>query len=224
MTADPTPSPPAAGAPRGPVLRQRHFIDSHKGATGAWALATIALHDQWSNPTAWTYLALHGTYGILWVWKSRVFPDRQWERPTGLGYGLAIWGGLSLYWIAPWLLAARGVQAPPAWLAACLALYAAGIFLHFAADMQKHVALSLRPGLITDGLFARCRNPNYLGELLIYLGFGLLAMHWAPVVVLALFVAGVWVPNMRRKDRSLSRYPEFAEYRRRSWLFLPGIW
>ncbi len=48
-------------------------------------------------------------------------------------------------------------------------------------------------------------------------------MHWIPFVVLTLFVLAVWVPNMRRKERSLSRYPEFAEYKSRSALFIPFI-
>ena len=28
-----------------------------------------------------------------------------------------------------------------------------------------------KKGLITDGLFSRCRNPNYLGEMMIYGAF-----------------------------------------------------
>lgn len=206
---------------RGQVLQQKHFIDSHKGVTPLAVLAVMAWYNQWENTTLWVYLALHGTYGILWVLKSRLFGDKQWEQRTSLGYGLVIWGGLSLYWLAPWLIAARQVAAPPAYLALCIFLYALGVFLHFSADMQKHTALSLRPGLITTGLWRYTRNPNYLGELLIYLGFGLLARHWLPPAVLALFVIVVWLPNMRRKDRSLARYPEFAAYRRQSGLLLP---
>jgi protein-S-isoprenylcysteine O-methyltransferase Ste14 len=205
-------------------MRQKHFIDSHKAVTGLVVLLLIAGYGQWRNPTAWVYLALHGVYGVLWGLKSRFFPDQQWERPTGIGYGLVIWAALSLYWLAPWLLTARGVQAPPWYLALCVATYTFGVFLHFAADMQKHTTLRLRPGvLMTDGLWARVRNPNYFGELLIYLGFGLLAMHWAPLLVLLLFIACVWLPNMRRKDRSLARYPEFAAYRARSKLFIPFL-
>ncbi len=210
-------------------MRQRHFIDSHKGATGPAVLAMIAATDTWANPTAWLYLALHGTYGLLWILKSRLFPDRSWERECSPAYGLLIWGGLSLYWIAPWIITSRGVQVSAPYAAACTALYALGVFLHFAADMHKHMhkhtSLRLRPGvLITEGLWSRCRNPNYLGELFIYLGFGLLAAHWLPVVMLGVFVAVVWIPNMMRKDRSLARYPEFAAYRARSWRLLPLIW
>jgi steroid 5-alpha reductase family enzyme len=205
-------------------MKQKHFIDSHKAVTGIAVLVLMAIYRQWDNPTAWVYLALHGTYGILWLLKSQILPDKSWEQETNLGYGLVIWGALTLYWVAPWMLTSRGVQAPPWYLGTCVSLYAFGLFCHFASDMQKHTSLKLRPGhLITDGMFARCRNPNYFGELLIYLGFGLLAVHWVPVVILFLFVAVVWVPNMLRKDRSLSRYPEFESYKRRSKMFVPFL-
>lgn len=205
-------------------LKQKHFIDSHKGATGLWVLGVMAWYGAWDNTTLWIYLALHGTYGLLWISKSLTFGDKQWEQETGIGYGLVIWGGLSLYWIAPWLIAARAIEAPAWWLAACIALWGFGVFLHFSSDMQKHVTLQHRRGLITEGLWARLRNPNYFGELLIYFGFSALAMHWAPLAALAVFVAAVWIPNMRRKDESISRHPGWDEYKARSWKFIPGIW
>jgi protein-S-isoprenylcysteine O-methyltransferase Ste14 len=204
-------------------MKQKHFIDSHKGITFVAVLIMMAVYDQWQNTTAWVYLALHGTYGILWVVKSRVYGDRHWEERTSLWYGLVIWGGLTLYWIAPWLLTSRGIEAPPWQLGLCVVLYSIGLFFHFVSDMQKHTALRLRPGLVRDGLWAWCRNPNYFGELLIYLGFGLLARHWLPLVVIALYVAFVWFPNMRRKDRSLARYPEFADWKAQTSLFIPFV-
>jgi steroid 5-alpha reductase family enzyme len=205
-------------------MKQRHFIDSHKAATGLFVLGLIAIYGQWDNPTAWVYMALHGAYGLLWVLKSRYFPDKQWEQPASLAYGLVIWAGLTLYWVAPWLITSQDVQAPPWYLGLCIAIYAMGVFLHFTSDMQKAMFLKLNPGhLMTDGLWSRLRNPNYFGELLIYLGFGLLAMHWAPLLVILLFVFIVWLPNMRRKDRSLARYPDFGGYKARSKLFLPFV-
>lgn len=205
-------------------MKQKHFIDTHKGATSVAILMMMAVYNQWENSTAWVYLALHGTYGILWVLKSSVFPDKTWERKTGWGYGLYIWAGLTLYWIAPWILTSKGVQAPPWFLGLCISLYILGIFLHFTTDMQKHTHLKLKPeNLITDGMMARSRNLNYFGELLIYLGFGLLTMHWAPIVVLALYIVIIWVPNMRRKDQSLARYPEFEDYQRWSKFFVPFL-
>jgi steroid 5-alpha reductase family enzyme len=205
-------------------MKQRHFIDSHKLATGLFVLALMAAFGRWTSATLWVYLGLHGTYGLLWALKSRVFGDRQWEQRTGLGYGLVIWGALSLYWIAPLLIAWQDVQAPAWLLGLSVALNVAGTMLHFASDMQKHVALGLRPGaLIEDGLFARVRHINYLGEGMIYLGFALLAMHWLPLLVLAAFILLFWIPNMRRIARSLSRYPAYAEYRARTKAFLPFV-
>jgi hypothetical protein len=32
-----------------------------------------------------------------------------------------------------------------------------------------------------------------------------------------------WLPNMRRKDASLARYPAFAEYKRRSKMLVPWV-
>ena len=40
-------------------MKFKFFVDSHKGATAFFVLAVMALFNQWSNPTAWVYLALH---------------------------------------------------------------------------------------------------------------------------------------------------------------------
>jgi steroid 5-alpha reductase family enzyme len=44
-----------------------------------------------------------------------------------------------------------------------------------------------------------------------------------PLAALGAVVVVVWVPNMLRKDKSLSRYPGFAEYRHRTKLFVPFV-
>ncbi len=62
------------------MRKKRGYTDVHKGLTGLALLAMVAIDKQWENPTAWVCLALDGTYGLLRVWKSRVFPDKSWER------------------------------------------------------------------------------------------------------------------------------------------------
>jgi protein-S-isoprenylcysteine O-methyltransferase Ste14 len=206
-------------------MKMKFYIDSHKGVTVLAMLAGMIIWGRWSSATAWLYLAMHGGYGLLWVAKSRLFPDPHWEReiPWYLGIGW-LWGGLTLYWLGGFLVYWRDVQAPAWYLAMCVFLFALGIFFHFGSDMQKHTSLKLRPGeLITTGFFRLSRNPNYFGELLIYLGFGLLAMHWAPIVVIAGAMASFWIPRMVKKDRSLSRYPEFADYKRRTAALVPFL-
>jgi steroid 5-alpha reductase family enzyme len=205
-------------------MRQKHFIDSNKAATAFFVLILMAAYSQWHNPTAWIYLALHGTYGFLWVIKSHVFPDQSWEQRTSLAYGLAIWAGLSLYWIAPWLITSRNIHAPAWYMALCISLFSFGVFTHFASDMQKYCSLKFNPGsLISNGMFARLRNPNYFGELLIYTGFGLLAMHWLPILVLFVWIAFVWIPRMLKKDRVLAQLAGFEPYKARSRLFIPFL-
>lgn len=204
-------------------MKLKYFVDSHKGATFLWVIGVMYYFNAWQNTALWIYLALHGTYGLLWISKSILFGDKRWEEKTPLWFGLVAWGGLSLYWIAPVIIALQNVTPPPWYLAIAVTLYSFGVFWHFTSDMQKHVALSLRKGLVMDGMWARCRNPNYFGELLIYFGFSMLAMHWIPLAALASFVAIYWVPSMLKKDKSLSRYPEFAAYKKRSWIFIPFV-
>ncbi len=96
-----------------------------------------------------------------------------------------------------------------------------GRFLHYVNDAQKYYTLRYQKGLITDGLFSQTRNPNYLGEILIYVGFAPVAHHWLPFVILGAWVFGFFFRNMRRKDESLSLHPAFDQYKRRSGLLLP---
>ncbi len=202
----------------------KHYIDSHKGATPLVILLMMAYFNRWDSATAWVYLALHGTYGIMWVMKSRIFPDKQWEQPAGIWRGLYIWGGLTLYWIAPYIITSQNIQAPAWLLGLAISAYTFGVLFHYAGDMQKYMALKYNPGhLITDGLMARSRNINYLGEFLIYGGFSSLAMSWIPFASIAIFLVVLWIPNMLKKDKSLSRYPEFAEYKKKSKLFIPFL-
>jgi len=212
-------------------MKQKHFIDIHKGATAPIVLFLIYFYNRWENQTAWTYLALHGTYGVLWLLKSRIFPDKRWEQPSSVWYGLYMWFGMTLYWVSPWIITSGyfndnvAVEVPGWYSSMCVSMYSLGVFIHFATDMQKHMALKLKPSsLIQDGMFRYCRNINYLGELLIYLGFGLLARHWIPIACLVAMMIVVWFPNMRQKDRSLSRYPEFESYRKQSCFFVPYLY
>lgn len=202
-----------------------HLINLFKGLTPAVILGLIWYYEAWELPAAWLYLGLHGSYGLLWLLKGAVFPDRSWQRPLTIRLGLFYALGLMAYWLAPWLLMSRQPSLPVWLFAVTTTAYAIGVVLHFAADLQKATALKLRPNtLIQDGLFARVRNINYFGELLIYLSFAALSWHWLPFLVAAAAVVFVWLPNMWAKDRSLARYPEFERYQQQSWLFIPFVY
>jgi protein-S-isoprenylcysteine O-methyltransferase Ste14 len=198
-------------------------INLQKGGTLLFVLALMAAFDVW-NATAWTYLGLHGSYGLIWLLKEAVFPDPAWQKRITLGGALNAWlFVLGPYWLAPLLLIVLRIEQPPAVLGVAIVLYAFGVALMVGADAQKYFVLRARRGLIVDGFFARTRNPNYLGEMMIYASFALVAGHWLPWLVLAWVWLGVFVPNMLRKDASMARYPEWAEYKARTGLLLPRL-
>jgi hypothetical protein len=69
---------------------------------------------------------------------------------------------------------------PPDWVFALAPfLCISGVFLHYVSDAQKFFVLQLRKGVVQDGLFARTRNPNYLGEVPIYGGFAVASLALA---------------------------------------------
>ena len=111
----------------------------------------------------------------------------------------------------------------PPLIALVLVLYIFGVFLHYVSDAQKYYSLQNKKGLIEDGLFSHTRNPNYLGEIMIYAAYASMSMHWLPFLVLGAWVFGFFVRNMLAKDKSLSRYPQFAAYKRKTGLLFPKI-
>lgn len=201
-------------------MKLKYSVNLHKGLTAPVVLGMMWWYDNFTMGS-WLYLALHGTYGLMWLMKDRLFPDRQWEKEVSIGYGIFAWCALLLYWIAPWLLISSGKQPSPIVVAGSVFLVVLGTMVHFASDAQKYFTLKYRPGLITEGFFARSRNTNYLGELMLYSGFALASCSPWGWIGIGLFFAVEFVPNMIRKDQSLSRYPEFEEYRKRSGFFFP---
>jgi protein-S-isoprenylcysteine O-methyltransferase Ste14 len=58
------------------------------------------------------------------------------------------------------------------------------------------------------------RHPNYLGEMMIYGSFALMVWHWLPSAVLAWVWIRLFAVNIRLKEASMSRYPEWEQYKR----------
>lgn len=209
------------GGPK--ALKFAWVINLQKGGTLPFVLGLMAWYDVWTT-TAWVYLALHGSYGLIWLLKDRLFPDPAWERKITFGGALNAWlFVLGPYWIAPWLIVTQRIEQPPALLGGAVLLYAVGVVLMAGADAQKCFVLRARSGLIVDGFFARTRNPNYLGEMMLYASFALLAGHWLPWLVLLWVWGGVFLPNMLRKDARMARHPEWPAYRARTGRLLPRL-
>jgi protein-S-isoprenylcysteine O-methyltransferase Ste14 len=218
------------------LMRPRQVINLHKISVGPLTLALMFAAGDFSL-AAWLYLALHGVYGILWVAKDIAFGDSSWQRPSSVGSGIAVFFfPLGLYYLPPLLMfTALGTAVPGGWgttatlplpLAfAAVVLFLVGAFFHFVSDAQKHYVLEHQKPrrLITDGLFALTRNPNYLGEILMYAAFNLLAQHWLPWVACLAVWLQVFLVNMLHKEQSMARYPEHADWVRRTGFLVPSL-
>jgi protein-S-isoprenylcysteine O-methyltransferase Ste14 len=178
---------------------------------------------------AWIYLAMQGSYGIIWFIKDISFPDPAWQKKITLGGGFNAFATvLGWYWVFGWLLIS-GTSVPDypladgAWYALCISMCMIGSVIMIAADAQKYFTLRYRRGLIQTGMHRYIRHPNYLGEMLIYASFAMMVWHWLPVLVLAWVWTGLFAINMIIKEASLSRYPEWREYKKSSKWLIPSV-
>jgi steroid 5-alpha reductase family enzyme len=198
-------------------------INLHKALVPVVVIALMLIYDNLSVE-AFVYLALHGTYSLLWLMKQALYPDRRFDQRQPLLIAiLFIFVPLAGYYLAPFLLISQHVMLPPYVIGGVLVVYIVGIFLHYVADAQKYYTLRYHQGLIEEGLFSKTRNPNYLGEILIYVSFAILAWHWLPFLILGGWIFGFFLKNMRAKDRSLARYSEFEQYRESTGLLFPKL-
>ena len=203
-------------------MKLNQIINLHKGLTFIVVIFLMIIYRNFSLP-ALIYLALHGTYGILWLLKEKIFPDPYFKEDIDILTSISGFIFLGSYWVAPYILISSQKTVPDYLIATSIAINIFGVFLHFASDAQKYFTLKVKKMLIDDGFFKTIRNTNYLGEILIYLSFAMLSMSIIPFAILFLFFTFIFVPRMLKKDKSLSKYDSFKEYKLRSGLILPKI-
>ena len=201
-------------------MKLNQIINLHKGLTLFVVAGLMIFYENYSI-AAWVYLSLHGTYGILWLLKEKIFPDPYFKEKINLITSITGFLFLGSYWIAPFILISSQKSVPYPIIAASISINIVGVFLHFASDSQKYFTLRIKKELIKDGFFKKIRNTNYLGEVLIYLSFAILSMSFIPFLILALFFVVVFLPRMLKKDKSLTKYDSFKEYQQISGLIFP---
>lgn len=186
----------------------------------SWFLAAMVL------------LPWHSVYGICWNFKDYHFGDAQWKKNMSL-CGFCLFGlVLGLYYLPMYCLTSR--QCPGGTFAeghenwvilSGSVFYLFGFFFLFGSDAQKYYTFTYQNprGLITDGFFQYCRNPNYLGEIMIYTGFAILSTSYIVLPCFAVVWVCVFLPNMKLKDASMSRYPEWQAWADRTPLVFPNL-
>ena len=210
--------------PPGPrCIPIRYIINAQKGLTGFYVWWLMNYFQNWTTP-AYVYLALHGTYGALWLLKDAILPDRAWGQkatiPSILVTSLSVLGP---YWVAPYLLIKNNPIVPHWVIPTSIGVHTLGCILMMASDTQKYWTLKYRRGLITDGWFARCRNTNYLGEMMIYGSYALLSQHHVPWYILGYVWGILFARNIIKKEESLKLKEGWKTYSKVSWSIFPKI-
>ncbi len=179
------------------------------------------------SPRVVIYLSLHLSYCLWWLLEEVLFPWRSRHLftevvPPVQAAVVVLYVGV-FYALPGWLAMANDQLLQPLTIALGLSLYIFGSLLNTAADVQKGTAKELGATLVADGAWRRVRHVNYLGDLLRYSSFAVIAGSlWAwllPASVLALYL-----PRMIQKEAAMAeRYPGFKAYRQSSWWLVPGV-
>jgi len=206
------------GGPK--LLKTAWVVNFHKIITLFLIYGMMNYYQNFST-SAWVYLALHGVYGYCWLIKDFGFRDGNFQSRVTFGGAVMVYVALiAWYWLLPWLFISGNVQPSNEMLAFAIALHTLGVTWMISADCQKHFSLKYRRGLITEGVFKYTRNPNFLGEIMIYGAYAFLVDHWIGYLVLA-YGCTVFLSRMLVKDASISRYPEWPTYKAQSSLLIP---
>ena len=115
-------------------------------------------------------------------------------------------------------------RARPDWLSLALGAVVAAVGIFLRAVASGHVRKNEQ--LATTGPYAYCRNPLYLGSIIIAVGFAMASRDvWVAVGIAILFVV-IYVPVMRAEEAFLrKRFAEYDSYARRVPRLLPKtVW
>ena len=224
--------------PVGPkCIKVAHLINLQK--VGMPFLITYMAYSHGNNSEAmWTYGIMHGSYGLLWYMKHCAFPDQTFEQYQTLGSAVFLCILLGAYCVPAYLLSTgqcyKYDNALEQWEEptkerryGSILMYIIGICLTLASDCQKTTTLTCvhkRPFLISNGLFAYTRNPNYFGEILLYSSFATLTNHWMSYLAVVAFPSLTIFPaRMWQKEISLRKKPGWVEYQKKSNMLVPKI-
>ena len=129
-------------------IKQKYIIDFSKSVTWITVLGLICYFNQTENITAWIYFCLHGSYGIMWVMKSNIFPDKSWEKKANLPYAIFILFCLMTYWSPAFIITMQGHEASINVIVASVIIFIFGVFYHFFVYRVGGIWTNQRRGII----------------------------------------------------------------------------
>ena len=191
-------------------------------------LITLALIYGVNEERQVIYLCLHISYCLWWLLEQWLFPQRRQQLFTekvGILTFIIVLLFVGVFYSLPGYLAFTNPN-PVSYLTVAIALplYIFGSLINTGADVQKMVAKSRESGLVKDGIWRSVRHVNYLGDLMRYTSFSVMAGElWAfllPGVITLLYLQRI----SQKEEAMAAKYPEFAAYQQNSSRLLPWIW
>jgi len=174
------------------------------------------------------YLCLHVSYCVWWLLEQWLFPLRQQQIFTGkvgLFAFLSILLFVGVFYALPGYFAFTN-PTPVSYttVAVALPLYLFGSLINTAADVQKMTAKGMGASLVKDGIWRSLRHVNYLGDLMRYTSFSILAgVAWAFLLPSVVFL--LYLQRINEKEEAMAaKYADFAAYQQASKRLLPWIW
>lgn len=195
-----------------------------------------------SNWSILIYLTLS-----IWSWRLTLNWARSWEGfqhedwryrklagQSGKWYPIVNFLGIHLFptcivFICMWPLFSIPAGGEVS-ISLCLlgvAISAFGIYLEYIADNQLAAFRKLKTGkLLATGIWAKSRHPNYLGEILFWLGMAICGISfgapWYTLIgIVALTIMFIFVSIPLKEKHMASRYPEFSTYQKEVPLIIP---
>lgn len=194
---------------------------------------TLILKNYFQNDSfqSWWTTSIYFSYLFVWPMKGHFFPDESWEQK--LTYLSAIiFACFNLAELSAGFYFVSGYKphsyplSDVVWLSLCTVIYVFGVLIFTLSDAQKYFILKnqQKRELFTDGFFKYIRHPNYLGQGLVYTSFMLMAYDWVPVIIYIPIFVFLFFTNMKIKEASMSRYPNWNAYKQKTGMLFPKIW
>ncbi|MGQ9801380.1 MAG: methyltransferase family protein [Candidatus Saccharicenans sp.] len=104
----------------------------------------------------------------------------------------------------------------------------AGVIIRFVSvlTLGKHFARDLgvyrEKELVTTGLYSRVRHPSYTGEIISFLGVGLVFQHFPASLFITIFPAAAFIYRALVEEKMLLEEfgSEYEEYRKKTRMFI----
>ena len=229
------------------VFRNSSFYDAY------WSVAPPVLFAFWIWVGSGMDLRMALAMFVVVLWAVRLtwnwargwhgLEHEDWryvdlEKKTGAAYWLVNLLGIHLFptvlvfvGCVPLWVVAHSYE-PFGWLdGAALVVGVCAVYLEWSADQALHAFRARRNDasqVLREGLWARCRHPNYLGEILFWVSLALFGAAaggawwvWLGVVLMVGLFVGISIPMIDK--RMLANKPAYAAYREEVPSLLPKL-